>query len=590
MHTTRNPLEVASTECLRRGERETPAKAAAPTPTPSGNIAFLRPPVEADEIGRLGNYRVLRLLGRGGMALVFLAEDLGLRRPVALKVMKPDLGYDTEAWQRFLREARLMASIQHDHLVTVYQVGEEGKVIYLAMEALQGETLADWLRRVGRPALPDILRLGREICAGLDVIHRHGLVHRDIKPANIWLESGQGDKATGRQGADATSRVVSVSPSLPDSLSEVRRVKILDFGLARAIKDDVHFTQSGYIIGTPAFMSPEQGRGAAVDGRTDLFSLGCVLYNLCTGVLPFQADNTMGLLTELATSDPRPVHHVNGDVPRILSRLVMQLLAKDPDARPASAAEVGNRLKAIEAQLNACEPLSSGGSRRPLSDDPISLTEVIAPDSGRRTRSKKNRLRKKGKSRRSWGVLAASILTVCACTVLLMFVAARLSQQGTAGVSGAQAFLSDWQPSEAVNWIKMPPHLLHPEDFAGKGPLPPFRGVEVQGRIWPHGIFMHPPLEMPGVTRLSYRLDKKFRSFEAGISINDGPPESATPLLFTVEGDGRPLWTSRPLRSQVDSQKCHVPVEGVAVLTLEVNCPGDSHGAHAVWIDPCVRR
>jgi eukaryotic-like serine/threonine-protein kinase len=152
----------------------------------------LLPATTPGEIGRLGNYRVLRLLGQGGMAYVFLAEDLTLHRKVALKIVKPQLASDMDAWQRFLREARIMASIKHDHLVPVFQVGREGSAHYLAMELLEGETLESWCTRVGQARPRDIVRVAREIATGLDMIHRQGLVHRDIKPGNLWLEaSGQ---------------------------------------------------------------------------------------------------------------------------------------------------------------------------------------------------------------------------------------------------------------------------------------------------------------------------------------------------------------------------------------------------------------
>ncbi len=262
--------------------------------------SFLRPPVEADEIGRLGSYRILRLLGQGGMGFVFHAEDAALRRPVALKVMRPELEQDEDGLERFLREARLMASIKHDHLVTVYQVGQEGRLPYLAMELLQGESLDHWMKQSRKVSVSDVLRLSREIVSGLAVIHRHGLIHRDVKPANIWLESPGG------------------------------RVKILDFGLARIAKDEARLTQPGMVLGTPAFMAPEQARGESVDARGDLFSLGCILYELSSGTRPFEAPTTMAALTALAVKDPKPLHELRSSLPRDLSDLIMQLLAKDP--------------------------------------------------------------------------------------------------------------------------------------------------------------------------------------------------------------------------------------------------------------------
>src|SRR5262245_24643160 len=166
------------------------------------SFPFLRPPEKNDEIGRLGNYRVLRLLGYGGMGLVFHAEDLGLHRPVALKVVRPNADFPKGlVAERFLREARAMAGIKHGHIIPVYQVGQEGDVIYVAMELLEGESLESWCLRVTNPHPDDISRIGAETARGLEAIHRRGLIHRDIKPMNLWLESPNG------------------------------RVKILDFGL-----------------------------------------------------------------------------------------------------------------------------------------------------------------------------------------------------------------------------------------------------------------------------------------------------------------------------------------------------------------------
>ena len=322
-------------EKLRRRLQEMPASARgadtaagentfpnAPTPAPEMMVdesVSLRPPQQADEIGRLGGYRVLKELGRGGMGAVFQAEDPKLKRLVALKVMLPRLAADASARRRFLREAQAMAAVHHDHVVTIYQVDEDNGVPFLAMEFLNGMPLDKWLKDGRKPNLAQILRMGGEIAEGLAAAHARGLIHRDIKPGNIWLDS-----------------------------DHKGRVKILDFGLARVGTDDVHLTHSGAIVGTPAYMSPEQGAGQKVDSRTDLFSLGCVLYRFCTGAMPFSGDTTMALLTALALADPKPVREVNPETPPALADLVMRLLAKKPADRPSSAQEVADQLAAIE--------------------------------------------------------------------------------------------------------------------------------------------------------------------------------------------------------------------------------------------------
>jgi serine/threonine protein kinase/Leucine-rich repeat (LRR) protein len=293
---------------------------------------FLAPPQAADEIGRLGPYRVLRVLGAGGMGMVFQAEDPHLRRNVALKVVKPVLAASASAGKRFLREARTTASIKHDHIVTIYQVGEDRGVAFLAMEFLTGASLEERLHDGNKLSMGEILRIGREIAEGLAAAHARGLVHRDIKPANIWLEAPAG------------------------------RVKILDFGLARVADDNTNLTQEGAIVGTPAYMAPEQASGGTVDERSDLFSLGCVLYRLCTGRAPFQGATTMEILAALCMETPRPARELNPAVPPALSNLVQELIDKERQARPESAQAVIERLRAIE-QGSATVPVAPSPRR-----------------------------------------------------------------------------------------------------------------------------------------------------------------------------------------------------------------------------------
>jgi serine/threonine protein kinase/Leucine-rich repeat (LRR) protein len=284
------------------------------------------PPRAPGEVGTLGPYRVIKQLGAGGMGAVYLAVDTRLERKLALKVMLPEFAADFSAKERFLREARAAAKITHDNVVTVYEADERNGVPYITMQLLQGYPLDEYLKTRGAPPLPHVLRIARETALGLAAAHALGLVHRDIKPANLWLEAPNG------------------------------RVKVLDFGLAKPVGSESEVTKSGAVVGSPAYMSPEQARGQKVDHRTDLFSLGTVLYRLCTGQNPFSGPTVMAVLMALGTEDPAPVRERNPNVPEALAQLIHQLLAKKPQERPQTAEEVAKRLRAILDQLLAPPP------------------------------------------------------------------------------------------------------------------------------------------------------------------------------------------------------------------------------------------
>jgi len=316
-----------------------PRPSVPPTSELNTLFQFLQPPRDPGEIGWLATYRVIRLLGKGGMGQVFEAVDSELERPVALKIMSEQVG-DESSRQRFLREARATAALRNDHIVTIYRVGQEGTLPYLAMELLHGEPLDKRLMREPMLSTHEIIRIGREIAAGLAAAHDRGLIHRDIKPANIWLEADTG------------------------------RVKILDFGLARAQMDSAHLTRTGIIMGTPAYMSPEQADGQGVDGRADLFSLGCILYEMATGATPFRGETAMSVLRGIMLHDPPAVATINPEVPPALSALITRLLAKDPNERPKNASLVALTLSKIEqdpkASLSAIGLPRRAGARRSL--------------------------------------------------------------------------------------------------------------------------------------------------------------------------------------------------------------------------------
>ncbi|HZZ81991.1 MAG TPA: bifunctional serine/threonine-protein kinase/formylglycine-generating enzyme family protein [Gemmataceae bacterium] len=360
-------------------------------------LDFLGRPQSSDELGRLAHYRILKVLGKGGMGIVFMAEDTRLHRIVALKVMLPSIAKKAVARDRFLREARATAAIEHDHIVTIYHVSEPDEPVpYLAMQFLKGMTLEDWLKSGKTLNVPQIMRIGKEIAKALAAAHAQKLIHRDIKPSNIWL--------------DAANK---------------GRVKILDFGLARPTNEETHLTQEGMILGSPAYMSPEQARGEDVDERCDLFSLGCVMYRLCAGRLPFGGKDAMSMLLEITSKEPASLILANPELPPTLADLVHRLLAKKPAERFASAREVVQRMQEIEREWVARGRTVSTAPVKPKEVDveqvleESAITELELQDTNVPGRTQAPRSR-------SWvlaGLTGAliGVLSICCCVGLVAF-------------------------------------------------------------------------------------------------------------------------------------------------------------------------
>lgn len=305
--------------------------------------AYLKPAEGPNELGRLGPYRVTGLLGTGGMGVVLQAEDARLGRSVALKIMQPTMAAARELRERFLQEARIAAAVEHDHIITIYQVDEDRGLPYIAMPLLRGESLEARLRRQAGPQpIPFVVRVGLEIATGLEAAHAAGLIHRDIKPANIWLEAGRD------------------------------RVKILDFGLARVIHGASELTKSGAVLGTPGYLAPEQVGGQTIDTACDRFSLGAVLYRMCTGKLPFQGTDTLSMIAALAMTTPLPVAELNPRVPPRLADLIMRMLAREPKARPSDR-------EVIETLQSLLQPggESPGGGGTVHTEPPDGVTQQL---------------------------------------------------------------------------------------------------------------------------------------------------------------------------------------------------------------------
>jgi Tol biopolymer transport system component len=277
----------------------------------------------------LGHYRVLQKLGEGGMGEVYAAEDLRLHRQVALKILPREMALDPERLQRFQREAQAIAALNHPNVVTIYGVEEADDLHFLTMELVEGKALADLIPPRGFQ-LPRFLQIAAPLADAISAAHERGIVHRDLKPSNVMI-------------------------------AENGRVKVLDFGLAKLTRETSgpsetatatagDLTSRHHVIGTAAYMSPEQAEGRPVDARSDIFSLGVVLYEMATGARPFRGDSAISVISSILKDTPPDPASVNPAVPHDLDRIIRRCLAKDPARRFQSAADLRNDLEELQQQ------------------------------------------------------------------------------------------------------------------------------------------------------------------------------------------------------------------------------------------------
>ncbi|MBL8303913.1 MAG: protein kinase [Ideonella sp.] len=295
----------------------------------------------------LGRYRIDRAIGRGSMGAVFLGLDPMLGRQVAIKTMALSQEFAgaelEEAKQRFFREAETAGRLQHRDIVTIYDAGEDQDLAYIAMEFLKGHDLQRHTQAAQLLPVPVVLRIGARVADALAYAHSQGVIHRDVKPANVMLHLPTG------------------------------AVKVSDFGIARIT--DASRTRTGMVLGTPSFMSPEHLAGQRVDGRTDLYSLGVMLFQLLTGQLPFQADSMAKLMYRIANDEAPDVRTLRPELPPALAGVLAQALAKQPAARHADGARMAAELRAIDAAGRG--PLWAGST--PAAAVPVTATELGAP-------------------------------------------------------------------------------------------------------------------------------------------------------------------------------------------------------------------
>jgi eukaryotic-like serine/threonine-protein kinase len=326
-----------------------------------------------------GRYRVERELGRGGMAKVFLGTDTVLGRTVAVKVLAPQFADDDGFVMRFRREAQAAASIGHPHIVSVFDTGSDDGVHFIVMEYVEGRTLAEFLAGGGR-ILPDrAIDIAMDVCGALEAAHAQGVIHRDIKPGNIMLNP-RGE------------------------------VKVTDFGIARVTATADTIEQTAAILGTASYLSPEQAQGQPVDGRSDIYSLGCVLYEMVTGRPPFLGDSPVAVASKQVLEQPTQPSRLNSDVTADLDAVILRALAKNPENRYQSAEEMRADLERAKRGLPVdATPLLPAGATQVLDRPPAHATEVLPPTEPER--------------RTNWVPIVVTLVLIALLGALLWFLA-----------------------------------------------------------------------------------------------------------------------------------------------------------------------
>lgn len=281
---------------------------------------WLDPTDDPAMLGRFAGYEIVGIIGHGGMGIVLKGFESSLNRYVAIKILAPRLATNGTARKRFAREAKAAAAVLHENVIAIHRVDEWHGLPFLVMPYIAGVSLQKRIDDEGPLSIEATLRVGMQVAAGLAAAHAQGLVHRDIKPANILLDQG------------------------------VERVTITDFGLARAA-DDASMTRTGVIAGTPQYMSPEQAEAKAMDARSDLFSLGSVLYTMAVGRPPFRGEGSFEVLKRIVNEPARPMREIEASVPDWFERIVSKLHSKNPSERPSSADVVSELLEACLAHV-----------------------------------------------------------------------------------------------------------------------------------------------------------------------------------------------------------------------------------------------
>ena len=407
---------------------------------------------------RLGPYEILSPLGHGGMGEVYKARDSRLNRLVALKVLPDTAALDPERRERFEREARAVAALNHPHIVTIHSVETVEGVPLLTMELVEGRALSEVIPKGGM-ALAEVLTIAIAVSEAVADAHQKGITHRDLKPGNVMVGEREHDG----------------------------RIKVLDFGLAKladASREGSDATTmpagaatgEGRILGTAAYMSPEQAEGRPVDARSDLFSLGAMFYEMATGQRPFTGDTSISIISSIVKDTPKPITELNPSLPRDLGRIVRRALAKDPERRYQSAKDLRNDLEELKASIDSGE-LTAPPGETASTGPPVSRAFATRP------RLDVGRCRCRGGARHCCGVAVAAVTAAGARSATGDRVAGR-RQPGSR--------TSSWRAGDLARWDHRGADVRKRSEDTPRAPPPGFRYVSTSAghRRRPAGVLV----------------------------------------------------------------------------------------------------
>ena len=506
----------------------------------------------------IGRYKVLGMLGEGGMGKVFLCEHPGMRRQVAVKVLPPKQASDPETLERFYREAESLARLDHRNIIHAYDVAQDGGIHYLVMEYVKGVTLEECVNKDGALGAERAYDYLRQAALGLQHAFEAGIVHRDIKPSNFLI-------------------------------TETGVVKILDLGLARFFEQDNELSSrfGGAMMGTIDYMAPEQAiNSSEVDIRADIYSLGATFYFSLTNRSPFDGATSTQKLLWHQVRDPEPLQTIRPELPTELVNIIARMMSKLPANRYQTPDEL-----LLAMRMPAPETVS---------DVPRAIAETL-PDLPPTPPKKKRipRREEKPKPKSPVKLILVGILVGLSAVAGVYF-----SKPETAPVVEPEPTPQPKQiaqakpptPQPVVNKPLFLSELTELEATVGRGVFGKGgslgydgRRITVNGIPMAQGLSMHPPEN--GSARVQYNIQNRFQTFAGSVAINDtGVGKPGIGQVFVVRGDGRQLWESQPVRMRKDEQQFAIPVGGVFRLELEVRCAGPNSNAHAVWCDPRLFR